>query len=215
MLPLMQAIWGDIWKCTMVKSQTNATSVIMHPPMQAFWRDIWIHTVAKSQTSAANVTLHPLRQAVWRYIWRPTVEKNQTNVTSVDLHALIQVLWGDIWKDTMGKNRPSLAFHGTYYTLLSILSIFHFFDWRRGARYIIAWCRESSWSFWEKNMIIIMMFWTCTKSHRCLRCWWRWPRWVGQNTKPLFYFVGIYSAHHERCSEDIMKIWKQWDEEYL
>ena len=32
---------GNIWKRTVEKSQTNATSVIMHPLVQAIWGNIW------------------------------------------------------------------------------------------------------------------------------------------------------------------------------
>ena len=47
MHPLRQANWGDIWKNTVEKRQTNATNVIMHPLSQAIWRDIWKYTVEK------------------------------------------------------------------------------------------------------------------------------------------------------------------------
>lgn len=41
------AIWWHIWKCTLVKSQTNVISVIMHPLRQTKWKDIWKHTARK------------------------------------------------------------------------------------------------------------------------------------------------------------------------
>ena len=44
----------------MEKSQTNAASVTMPLFLQAIWGDIWKCTVEKSQTNAANVTLNPL-----------------------------------------------------------------------------------------------------------------------------------------------------------
>ena len=78
-------------KIHVVKSQTNAANVIMHPLMQAIWDNIWKCTAEKSQTNAINVTLHLLRQAIWGYIWKHTVEKNQTNAANVTLPALIQV----------------------------------------------------------------------------------------------------------------------------
>ena len=73
----MQAIWGDIWKYTVEKSQTNATNVTLHHLKQAIWGHIWKHTVAKSQTSVANVITHPLVQAIWEHIWKYTVGKTQ------------------------------------------------------------------------------------------------------------------------------------------
>ena len=79
MHPLGQAIWGDIWKHTVEKNHTNATSVTMHPLGQAIWGDIWRCTVEKSQTNATNVTLHPHRQTIWGHIWKHTVEKSQIN----------------------------------------------------------------------------------------------------------------------------------------
>ena len=106
------------------KNQTNATSVTLHPLMQAIWGSIWKHTVEKNQTNATSVTLHPLMQVIWGRIWKHTVEKNLTNkfnqcdyasyhvfnlridnarwrkiklnATSVTLHPLTQAIWGHI-----------------------------------------------------------------------------------------------------------------------
>ena len=50
------------------KSQTNATNATLHPLMQVLWGHIWKRTVGKSQTSATSVTLHTFRQAPWKYI---------------------------------------------------------------------------------------------------------------------------------------------------
>ena len=47
----------------------------MHPPMQVLWGDIWKRTVGRNQTNATNVTLHPHWQAIWGDIWRRTLEK--------------------------------------------------------------------------------------------------------------------------------------------
>ena len=55
----------------------------MHPQRQAVWGDIWKHTVEKGQTNATNVAMHLLRQAIWGFIWKHTVEKSQTNAISV------------------------------------------------------------------------------------------------------------------------------------
>ena len=41
---------------------------------QAIWGDIWKHTVGKSQTNAASVTLPALPQVLWGDIWRGTVQ---------------------------------------------------------------------------------------------------------------------------------------------
>ena len=80
MYPLMEDIWGHIWKRTVEKSQTNATNATMPPLVQTIWGNIWKHTVGKSQTNATSVTLHHLGQAIWEHIWKRTVEKGQTNV---------------------------------------------------------------------------------------------------------------------------------------
>ena len=74
---LMPAIWGNIWKRTVVKSRTNATSVTLPFLRQAIWGDIWKHTVEKSQTSATNVTLPALSKVLWGDIWRGTVKKGE------------------------------------------------------------------------------------------------------------------------------------------
>ena len=39
------------------EKSTNASSVIMHPLMQTIWGDIWKPTVGKSQTIAASAVL--------------------------------------------------------------------------------------------------------------------------------------------------------------
>ena len=91
---VMQAIWGYIWKCTVEKSQTNATNVTMHRLIQALWGDIWKHTVEKSQINATNVTMHPLMQAIWGYIRKCTVEKSQTNATNATMPLLGQAIRG-------------------------------------------------------------------------------------------------------------------------
>ena len=67
---LMQAIWGNIWKFTVEKRQTNATNVTMHPPVQTLWGHIWKHTAAKSQINATSVAMHPFGQANWWHTWK-------------------------------------------------------------------------------------------------------------------------------------------------
>ena len=94
----MQALWGHIWKCTVEKSQTNATSVTLPLLGQTFWRHIWKHTLEKSRTNATSVISCLLMQAIWEDIWKYTVEKSQTNATSVTLHHLGQTVWGHTWK---------------------------------------------------------------------------------------------------------------------
>ena len=67
---------------------------------QVIWGDNWKRTVEKSDTNATYVTLPRLMLAIWGLIWKSTPEKSQTNATSVPLPALPQVLWGDIWRGT-------------------------------------------------------------------------------------------------------------------
>ena len=76
---------------------------------RAFWGDIWKHTVGKSQTNAANATMHPLRQAIWGDIWKHTVENRWRNLTSVTIH-LGQVLWGFTSNTEWRKFKRSLCF---------------------------------------------------------------------------------------------------------
>ena len=47
--------------------------------MKAIWRNIWKRTVEKSQTNATNVTMHFLKQAISLDIWKTTQEKSQTS----------------------------------------------------------------------------------------------------------------------------------------
>ena len=47
--PCMQAIWWVIWKRTIVKSQINATSVIIHSLEHKCLGRIWKRTVGKSK----------------------------------------------------------------------------------------------------------------------------------------------------------------------
>ena len=123
--PLVQAVWGHIWKYTAEKSQTSATSVTLHPLTQAIcgdiwktqWRKIkqmqpmrlcivggkqfissWEPTVEKSPINATIVIMYPLRQAIWGHIWRHTLEKSQTTATNVIMHPLGQIVWGYIWQ---------------------------------------------------------------------------------------------------------------------
>ena len=46
---IRQEIWGDIWKHTVEKSQTNVTSVIthLHPLVHIIWGLIWEHRMEK------------------------------------------------------------------------------------------------------------------------------------------------------------------------
>ena len=53
------------------KSQTNATSAILHSPEQIIWGHIWKRTAVKSHTNATSVIMHPLMQVLWRHIWEP------------------------------------------------------------------------------------------------------------------------------------------------
>ena len=40
----MQTIWGNIWKCTVEKSKTNASSAILHPQIWAISGHTWKDT---------------------------------------------------------------------------------------------------------------------------------------------------------------------------
>ena len=66
---LKQAIWGRIWKHTLGKSLTNATSVNMQPNIQAFWGLIWQSALEKSQTNATSLTLpaQSINQSIFQY----------------------------------------------------------------------------------------------------------------------------------------------------
>ena len=61
----MQAIWGDIWKHTTVKGQTNACDFAfiqagnLRPHLKAHSRE--------KPKNISNVTLHLLRPAIWKY----------------------------------------------------------------------------------------------------------------------------------------------------
>ena len=48
--------------------------------MQPIWGNIWKHTVEKSQTNVANVTMPLLGQLIWGPIWKYMVEKSQNEV---------------------------------------------------------------------------------------------------------------------------------------
>ena len=89
----------DIWRCTVEKSQTIATSVTLHPFEQAIWIHSWKGTVKKSP-NATSVIMRPLGQTVWGHIWKCTVEKSQTYATNVILRPLWQTVWGHICKCT-------------------------------------------------------------------------------------------------------------------
>ena len=61
---IRNAIWRLIWKYTVEKSQTNATSNASSESGS---------TVKKKQTSATSVTLHPCGQTPWRNTWKCTL----------------------------------------------------------------------------------------------------------------------------------------------
>ena len=91
----------------------------MHPLRLAIWGNIWKRTVEKSRTNATSVTLPFLRQAIWGDIWKHTVEKSQTSATNVTLPALSKVLWGDIWRGTVKKGEKFLC-HRTHIKVLRV-----------------------------------------------------------------------------------------------
>ena len=111
----MQAIWGVIWKSTVGKSQTNATSATLHRLMHALWGIIWKHTVEKSLSNATNVIMQLPMPAIWGHIWKRTLGKGQTNcnVTYVPTRSslktsLRQNFW-DICKSNFTKMLESVA----------------------------------------------------------------------------------------------------------
>ena len=110
MHPSRQAIWGYIWKCTLGKSQTNATNVIMPHLVQVIRGHIWKHTVEKNQINATNVIMPHLRQAIWGHILKRTVEKSQTNATNVTMPHIAQAIWGNIWKHTVVQQMQPMWF---------------------------------------------------------------------------------------------------------
>ena len=54
---IVEAVWGDIWKCTLEKSETNATSAIMLPLNQAIWGHIWKDTIEKNCITIYDILL--------------------------------------------------------------------------------------------------------------------------------------------------------------
>ena len=56
MHPLGHAIWGLIWEQHTVKKK-NVTSVILYPIRQAIWGDVFKDTVEKSQTNVTSVII--------------------------------------------------------------------------------------------------------------------------------------------------------------
>ena len=83
MLPIRQAIWGDIWKHKVKKSQTNATSQYISSQLCNL-RNTFENTLEKNQTNVTNVALHPFLHIIWGCIWRHTVEKSQTKCNHCD-----------------------------------------------------------------------------------------------------------------------------------
>ena len=91
--------WGDIWKHTVAKSQTNATNVTLHTLMQVIRGDIWKHTVAKSQRNATNVTMHPLMQALWWHIWKHTIKTKYHGKQQFEDLGTAKEMWMHILKN--------------------------------------------------------------------------------------------------------------------
>ena len=90
----------------------------MHLLMPAIWGNIWKRTVEKSRTNATSVTLPFLRQAIWGDIWKPTVEKGQTSATNVTLPDLSKVLWGDMKRHS--EERRKFLCHRTHIKVLRV-----------------------------------------------------------------------------------------------
>ena len=66
--PRDRHIIEHIWKYTLEKSRTNATSVSLAAMIQVLWGLIWNYTVEKSQTNATSATTFPLKQSIWGHI---------------------------------------------------------------------------------------------------------------------------------------------------
>ena len=62
--PHRQAIWGHMWKYTVEKSQTNATSATTHALIQVLWGDIWKDTMI--DWLGTNRPSWRLLQNIWR-----------------------------------------------------------------------------------------------------------------------------------------------------
>ena len=69
----------------MEKSQTNATSVTMHPFMQVIWGLICTNTAEKNRTNATSVNMHPLLRVTWNSTWRSII-RQKTSRCKVNLH---------------------------------------------------------------------------------------------------------------------------------
>ena len=71
-------IAGHLRTCLKTHSKkTNANSVILYLIRQEIWGDIWKHTVEKSQTNVTSVIthLHPNVHIIWGLIWEHRMEK--------------------------------------------------------------------------------------------------------------------------------------------
>ena len=66
--PRDRHIIEHIWKYTLEKSRTNATSVSLAAMIQVLWGLIWNYTEEKSQTNATSATTFPLKQSIWGHI---------------------------------------------------------------------------------------------------------------------------------------------------
>ena len=67
---------------------SNVSSKRLHKRMDNHTGCIWKHTVEKRLTSATSVSMHPIGHPIWEHIWKPTAEKNQTNAACAIMHAL-------------------------------------------------------------------------------------------------------------------------------
>ena len=113
----LQAVWGHIWKRTVVKSQTNATSVTMPLLVQVFWGHICKRTVGKRQTNATNATMTQaggFRKLLKTHSGHKSSKCNQCigciclTCEFATMLALIQLDWGHIWKRTLEESQTSV-----------------------------------------------------------------------------------------------------------
>ena len=80
---LGRALWGNIWKCTAEKNQTNATNVTFHPFRQAIWMHIWKYTVYSFPRLEWPKTEDPFSRPFVGQNWFRLVLLNRINTADV------------------------------------------------------------------------------------------------------------------------------------
>ena len=93
----MPHLMQDIWKRTVVKSQINATNMIMPQLRQAI---LWKLKLKWRWSVAINAVM---QKAIWADIWKFIQGKSHTSAANATLHLFMQGIWGNTWKDTLEK----------------------------------------------------------------------------------------------------------------